>query len=199
VSVPCFNCGAPSSHQHHVVPRSLGGVATVPLCYACHGKAHGRERAFRSTKELTRAALAAKRAKGERNGNLPYGFTADAAGRLEPHDAEQATIDLVIGLRRGGSTYKTIVAQLRAEGVTSRAGKPLELSAVHALAQLPPTLDARLSLRGIVAVLARAGVVGRTGKPLALLQVQNILARSDRPERPSSKLGQLALFAVGAP
>jgi 5-methylcytosine-specific restriction endonuclease McrA len=31
---------APASHQHHVVPRSLGGVATVPLCHDCHGKAH---------------------------------------------------------------------------------------------------------------------------------------------------------------
>ena len=39
-------------------------------------------------------------------------------------------------LRAAGATFPAIVAQLRAEGVASRAGKPLALSAVHALAQL---------------------------------------------------------------
>lgn len=198
MSAPCFNCGAPSSHDHHVVPRSLGGVATVPLCYACHGKAHGRERPFRSTKELTRAALAKKRARGERTGTVPYGFVSDASGKLTPDAAEQATIDLVIGLRRGGSTYKAIADRLRSEGIATRRGRPMNIGTIHALAQLPPSLDARLSLRGIVAELDRVGIVGRTGKPLAMAQVQNILARSDRPERPSSKHGQLALFAGGA-
>jgi 5-methylcytosine-specific restriction endonuclease McrA len=38
----CFECGAPAAHQHHVVPRSLGGTKTVPLCEGCHGKVHGR-------------------------------------------------------------------------------------------------------------------------------------------------------------
>lgn len=198
MSAACFNCGDPASHDHHVVPRSLGGVATVPLCYACHGKAHGRERPFRSTKELTRAALAKKRAKGERTGTVPYGFVADTEGKLTPDAGEQSTIDIVIALRLGGATYKAIVDRLRADGVTSRCGKPLDLSAVHALAQLPPTLDARLSLRGIVAELARVGIVGRTGKPLAMFQVQNILAKSKHPERPSLKAGQFALFAGGA-
>lgn len=84
----------------------------------------------------TRAALAAKRARGERNGNVPYGFTADAAGRLEPHATEQATIARVRELRAAGVTFTAIVEQLRAEGVTSRAGRPLVFSAVHALAQL---------------------------------------------------------------
>lgn len=32
----CFNCGSTAElHDHHVVPRSLGGVATVPLCHDC--------------------------------------------------------------------------------------------------------------------------------------------------------------------
>jgi len=84
----------------------------------------------------TKAALAAKRARGERNGNLPYGFTADAAGRLTPCAAEQATIARVRALRAGGATFTAIVETLRAEGVASRAGKPLDRSAVHALTQL---------------------------------------------------------------
>ena len=64
----CFNCGdAGPVHHHHVVPRSLGGIATVPLCPACHGKAHGRERGFRNTSELTRAALGRLKASGVRH------------------------------------------------------------------------------------------------------------------------------------
>lgn len=37
----CFECGK-TKHvvNHHVVPRSLGGTATVPLCDGCHDKAH---------------------------------------------------------------------------------------------------------------------------------------------------------------
>ncbi len=37
----CFDCGAPAVERHHVVPRSLGGKNTVPLCVECHSKVHG--------------------------------------------------------------------------------------------------------------------------------------------------------------
>jgi hypothetical protein len=37
----CIECGAEAEHRHHVVPRSKGGSATVPLCKICHAKAHG--------------------------------------------------------------------------------------------------------------------------------------------------------------
>ena len=40
----CFECGATKDIQdHHVVPRLRGGTKTVPLCYSCHCKAHGRD------------------------------------------------------------------------------------------------------------------------------------------------------------
>jgi hypothetical protein len=39
----CFECGSNNNiHQHHVVPRTLGGVRTIPLCGDCHGKVHGK-------------------------------------------------------------------------------------------------------------------------------------------------------------
>ena len=39
----CFECGANSNiHQHHVVPKTLGGKKTIPLCGACHGKVHNK-------------------------------------------------------------------------------------------------------------------------------------------------------------
>lgn len=39
----CFQCGVNTNiHQHHVVPRTLGGTETIPLCVNCHGLVHDR-------------------------------------------------------------------------------------------------------------------------------------------------------------
>lgn len=61
----CFECGAPASHQHHVVPKSVGGTRTVPLCERCHGLVHGRNMHVRM---LTIAGLEAARSRGVRIG-----------------------------------------------------------------------------------------------------------------------------------
>ncbi len=40
----CFECNCPNDlHEHHVVPKSLGGTKTIPLCVICHGKVHGKD------------------------------------------------------------------------------------------------------------------------------------------------------------
>lgn len=63
----CLECGAEGPVElHHIIPRSRGGTATVPLCSACHGRAHGVNRG--QIRDLTRSALAAKRRKGEKTG-----------------------------------------------------------------------------------------------------------------------------------
>lgn len=36
----CFECGAVAEEYHHVIPKSLGGKLTIPLCSVCHGKVH---------------------------------------------------------------------------------------------------------------------------------------------------------------
>lgn len=54
----CFGCGAKADEQHHVVPESMGGIGTVPLCIKCHDIVHGglgRNRI--QHKELTKRAL----------------------------------------------------------------------------------------------------------------------------------------------
>jgi hypothetical protein len=153
----CFECGAAAQHHHHVVPRSLGGTKTVPLCALCHGKAHGRTEPFRNTRELTKAALAAKAAKGERTGTVRYGFTADANGKLVVCPAEQAVIAQVRALRDAGLSQRGIVAALATGSIVGRTGRALDVRQVHNISKMEP-------------------VVGRTGRPLALLQVQNILA-----------------------
>jgi len=79
---------------------------------------------------LTVAALAAKRARGERTGGIPYGFAADAEGRLSSDAAEQEVISVVRGLRASGLVLRSIVAELKRRGLASRAGTPFGLTQV---------------------------------------------------------------------
>ena len=39
MNTTCFECGNRADHQHHVVPKCLGGIQTVPLCVKCHNLA----------------------------------------------------------------------------------------------------------------------------------------------------------------
>ena len=131
---PCFECGSASQHEHHVIPRSVGGTRTVPLCEPCHGKIHGRDL---RTSALTKAALQAKRARGERAGAVPYGFTADASGRLSPCEAEQAVIVAVRRMRAERASLRAIAAALAARGVVSRVGRPFHLTQVVRMVASP--------------------------------------------------------------
>ena len=61
----CFECGAPATCAHHVIPRSRGGTKTVPLCGGCHGLAHGLSReTWSDHAALTSAAIASMKAAG---------------------------------------------------------------------------------------------------------------------------------------
>jgi DNA invertase Pin-like site-specific DNA recombinase len=74
----------------------------------------------------TRAALAAKRSRGERVGAVPYGARVAADGlHLEADEAEQAVIASVRQLASEGVSQRAIVASLAARGVTGRTGAPL--------------------------------------------------------------------------
>lgn len=79
----------------------------------------------------TKAALGAKRARGERAGTVPYGFTSDAAGRLSPCPAERAVIAQVHALRAAGVTLRGIVAELARAGVVGRTGNALAMAQVQ--------------------------------------------------------------------
>lgn len=84
----------------------------------------------------TKAALAAKRAKGERAGAVPYGFTADAGGRLVANEAEQGIIRIVRDLRAAGMPLRAVVEELARRGLTSRSGRALQLTQVARLAKV---------------------------------------------------------------
>jgi DNA invertase Pin-like site-specific DNA recombinase len=84
----------------------------------------------------TSAALQAKRARGERAGTVPFGFSADADGRLVPNAAEQSVIAIVAELRAAGLSLRAIVAELAARGVRSRGALPLALPQVAKIARM---------------------------------------------------------------
>jgi DNA invertase Pin-like site-specific DNA recombinase len=80
----------------------------------------------------TRAALAAKRAKGERAGTVPYGFALARNGKtLIEHPGERVTLALVRELRAGGVSVRGIVAECARRGIVSRSGKPYGKSQIE--------------------------------------------------------------------
>jgi DNA invertase Pin-like site-specific DNA recombinase len=79
----------------------------------------------------TRAALAAKRAHGERIGAVPYGFALGADGRrLVVHQREQAAIARARQLRASGLSLRALASRLADEGYVSRARRPFFASQV---------------------------------------------------------------------
>jgi DNA invertase Pin-like site-specific DNA recombinase len=79
----------------------------------------------------TREALAAKRARGERIGAVPYGYRLAADGlHLEADAAEQAVLLRVRELAAAGLSQREIVEDLAAHGVVGRTGAPLQKTQV---------------------------------------------------------------------
>ena len=74
--IVCFECGCDGEiHNHHVVPKILGGKNTVPLCPSCHGKVHGVD--FLNHKKLTKEGLVNAKNRGVKLGS-PNNLTRDA-------------------------------------------------------------------------------------------------------------------------
>lgn len=70
----------------------------------------------------TRAAVQAKRARGLAHGHPPYGWSADASKRLQPHADEQAILARIRALRASGASWRAITETLNSEGVPSKLG-----------------------------------------------------------------------------
>lgn len=70
----------------------------------------------------TRAALAAKRKRGEVTGEVPLGM-ARAGAMLVPDAAEARALELIEALRADGLSVRAIAAELNARGVPARGAK----------------------------------------------------------------------------
>jgi Recombinase len=120
----CVHCGESKEVDHHPIPKVRGGWFTIPLCGKCHSLAHHRDGNM-SNKALTREALAAKRARGEKcGGPPPYGKQlADDGKTLVPRADEQAVLDRIKSLRTEGYSFGYIVDRLNDEGLPRRNGQ----------------------------------------------------------------------------
>jgi len=85
-----------------------------------------------TTAERTRAALAHKKARGERVGSIPYGRRLAADGRtLERDDREAAVVDVARELRADGLSLRKIAAELDRRGHRSRTGRTFAATQVR--------------------------------------------------------------------
>jgi DNA invertase Pin-like site-specific DNA recombinase len=83
----------------------------------------------------TRAALAAKRRRGERvSGIVPFGSRLSSDGRtLEANPEEAATLQTIRRLRAQGQSLRAVAETLNAAGVLTRAQKPWRFEYVRNL------------------------------------------------------------------
>jgi DNA invertase Pin-like site-specific DNA recombinase len=82
----------------------------------------------------TKAALAVKKSRGERTGQVPYGWRATDASpaKLEPVPQEQAIIRRIRAMHRKTST-RAIAEQLNAEDVPARGARWHQTTVVRVL------------------------------------------------------------------
>ena len=72
-------------------------------------------------KARTKSALAVKRGRGERTGQIPYGFQLAADGiHLEEHPAEQQVLETIRAMRAEGATLAGVAEQLNLDNVPAR-------------------------------------------------------------------------------
>lgn len=91
----------------------------------------------------TKAAMAAKRKAGERIGEVPFGWTLDAAGRLVEDADEQNVLAKIIACRQAGMSLRKIAAILTEAGcVTKKGGTAWTHSTVQSILQRAAALAA---------------------------------------------------------
>ena len=129
----CFECGGEYTTMHHVVPRSRGGTATVPLCDSCHANAHHRDGNM-ATRTLTVSAMNRLRKSGKRIGQVPFGWTLCSKGdRLVEDTIEQAALKKILELSAEGLSLRGIARALNNAGVPSKNGGSWSFTSIKSI------------------------------------------------------------------
>jgi len=117
----CFECGSPANHNHHVIPKQLGGTKTVPLCNFCHPKAHGKD-GYWPIGELVKKIHQKKKENGEWLGSrIPFGYKVHNK-RLVPLPKEQDVVKQIIARKLMGFSQKAITNWLNDNKVPTKMG-----------------------------------------------------------------------------
>ena len=113
----CFDCDEIATHKHHVVPKSKGGRATVPLCATCHAKAHNRD-----ALKLAEAAWAKRKRAGKVYGGIPFGKRRGKNDKLVVDKKEMQILRIIKRMRKRGCFATEISRELNRRGFLNRAG-----------------------------------------------------------------------------
>lgn len=116
----CYECGSEESlNEHHIIPRSMGGVKTITLCVICHSKVHNVKLTNHSA--LTRKVLKSKKESGKVYSNTPYGF--DRVGDdLVENKTEIRMMRKMFRLKEGGFNYGDISKYLTKNRKKTKSG-----------------------------------------------------------------------------
>jgi len=134
----CFECNSISNIvNHHVIPQSLGGKNTIPLCQPCHDKVHGVKPRNISLSNLTKRGLQKAKQRGVKLG----GPNPEKSIKLMKEGAIKAKKEfrikmspIIIYLKDNGfKTLQSIADYLNNENISTRTGKKWAVGSVHNL------------------------------------------------------------------
>lgn len=119
----CFECNSKKRlHNHHVVPRVLGGTNTVVLCEKCHGLVHSRKM---NTQALTLKAMDKKRKNNVViSGKIPFGFKVSKAdpSKMIKVPRQQKIIKEIVRRKNKGERIYHIAKLLRKRRIKTAYG-----------------------------------------------------------------------------
>ena len=126
MTAQCFECGYPSEHLHHVVPKSRGGKKTIPLCALCHSLVHETNLLKLSQERKRERARQGKLT----SGLVPYGYKKLSDGTLVKDDHESEGVALARKMRSEGCKFDVIGKRLFELGFTTRKGTRLQATQI---------------------------------------------------------------------
>ena len=137
-SAKCFECNSTSNIvNHHVIPQSLGGKNTIPLCQPCHDKVHGVKPRNMSLSNLTKQGLQKAKQRGVKLGspNPEKSIKLMKEGAIKAKKEFRIKMSpIIIYLKDNGfKTLQSIADYLNNENISTRTGKKWAVGSVHNL------------------------------------------------------------------
>lgn len=135
--ISCFECNNTNNIvYHHVVPESLGGKNTIPLCQLCHDKVHHINNPRNiSLSELTKQGLHRAKQRGVKLGNPKYMDSVKKASEIRTKKAIQwytQISPLIITLKHNGFTkLKDISNELNKRSIKTSENKSFTPTQIH--------------------------------------------------------------------
>ena len=124
----CFDCNS-TAHivYHHVVPQSLGGKNTIPLCQPCHDKVHNIKPRNISISNLTKQGLLNAKQRGVKLGGPNPTISVKAmnlGASKKKQNFKNKMIPIFTQLKHNGySTLQSIADYLNNNNIPTRTGK----------------------------------------------------------------------------